>query len=169
PGDSAAHRGPAAAATTSASMRRSTVMRSRATDGMSASECQGKRPDQAVKHRSDGRECREPSTLSHLASSQFRKRLPSMSVQGSSGESRVNTVIIVANERTYITPYANVRNTLFPWTEKAPAIDGRGKLAEGSEKLEFSPYPSASLESRTSLSRSDPAQGLVPLLQRFAR
>src|SRR5262249_44431540 len=41
-------------------------MRSRATDGMSASECQGERPDQAVKHRSDGRECREPSTLSHL-------------------------------------------------------------------------------------------------------
>src|SRR5262249_49284801 len=66
PGDSAAHRGTAAAATTSASMRRSTVMRSRATDGMSASECQGKRPDQAVQHRSDGRECREPSTLSHL-------------------------------------------------------------------------------------------------------
>jgi hypothetical protein len=26
----------------------------------------GKSPDQAVKHRSDGRECREPSTLSHL-------------------------------------------------------------------------------------------------------
>src|SRR5215831_13450732 len=66
PRDFAAHRGTAAAATTSASMRRSTVMRSRATDGMSASECQGKRPDQAVKHRSDGRECREPSTLSHL-------------------------------------------------------------------------------------------------------
>src|SRR5262245_55618208 len=66
PGDSAARRGTAAAATTSASMRRSTVMRSRATDGMSASECQGKRPDQAVKDRSDGRECREPSTLSHL-------------------------------------------------------------------------------------------------------
>jgi hypothetical protein len=61
------YRGTAAAATTSASMRRSTVMRSRATDGMSASECQGKRPDQAVKHRSDGRECREPSTLSHLS------------------------------------------------------------------------------------------------------
>src|SRR5262249_33544000 len=35
------------------SVRRSTVMRPRATDGMSASECQGKRPDQAVKHRSD--------------------------------------------------------------------------------------------------------------------
>jgi hypothetical protein len=25
-----------------------------------------------------------------------------------------NTVIIVANERTYITPYSNVRNMLFP-------------------------------------------------------
>src|SRR5262249_36237867 len=55
PRDFAAHRGTAAAATTSASMRCSTVMRSRATDGMSASECQGKRPDQAVKYRSDGR------------------------------------------------------------------------------------------------------------------
>jgi hypothetical protein len=44
-------------------------MRSRATDGMSASKCQGKWPDQAVKHRSDGRQCREPSTLSQWASS----------------------------------------------------------------------------------------------------
>ena len=32
-----------------------------------------------------------------------------------------NTAMIVANERTYITPYANVRNTLFPWTEKGPS------------------------------------------------
>src|SRR5215472_18707973 len=40
-----------------------------------------------------------------------------------------NTVIIVANARTYITPYANVRNTLFPWTEKAPAVAGRGKFS----------------------------------------
>src|SRR5215813_14614669 len=40
-----------------------------------------------------------------------------------------NTVIIVANERTYITPYANVRNMLFPWTEKAPAIDGLGPVS----------------------------------------
>src|SRR5262249_42311988 len=48
PGDFAAHRGTAAAATTSAGVRRSTVMRSRATDGMSASECQGKRPDQTL-------------------------------------------------------------------------------------------------------------------------
>src|SRR6516164_9571447 len=55
-----------------------------------------------------------------------------------------NTAMIVANERTYITPYANVRNTLFPWTEKAPAVDGRGKLAERGEKLEFSPIRSAS-------------------------
>jgi hypothetical protein len=56
--DFAAHRETAAAATTSASMTRSTLMRSRAADGMSASECQGKRPDQAVKRRTDGRECR---------------------------------------------------------------------------------------------------------------
>src|SRR5215472_4267068 len=40
-----------------------------------------------------------------------------------------NTVMIVANERTYITPYSNVRNTLFPWTEKAPAIAGWGKFS----------------------------------------
>src|SRR5262245_64788451 len=38
-----------------------------------------------------------------------------------------NTVIIVANERTYITPYSNVSNMLFPRTEKAPAIEGRGR------------------------------------------
>ena len=37
---------------------------STAADGMSASN--PKRLDQAVKHRSDGRECREPSTPSHL-------------------------------------------------------------------------------------------------------
>ena len=40
--DPAADRGTAAAATTSASVRRSMVMRSRATDGRSASKCQGK-------------------------------------------------------------------------------------------------------------------------------
>ena len=80
-----------------------------------------------------------------------------------------NTVIIVANERTYITPYANVRNTLFPWTEKAPAVDGRGKLAERGEKLEFSPIRSASLESRTLLSRLAHGRRLVYLRQRFVR
>jgi len=51
-----------------------------------------------------------------------------------------NTAMIVANERTYITPYANVRNMLFAWTEKAPAIDGRGKLSRaGSEAIR--PFP----------------------------
>jgi hypothetical protein len=49
PGDFAAHRGTAAAATTSASMRRSTVMRSRATQGRSVSECHRKWPDQAAR------------------------------------------------------------------------------------------------------------------------
>jgi hypothetical protein len=91
PGDSAAHRGTAAAATTSASMRRSTVLRSRATDGGSASECQGKRPDQPLKHHSDGLECRSHPPSRIWASSQFRKHLPSTPVQGSSGESRLRT------------------------------------------------------------------------------
>src|SRR5262245_65948849 len=48
PGDFAAHRGATAAATTSASVRRSTVMRSRETDRRSASKCQGKWPDQTL-------------------------------------------------------------------------------------------------------------------------
>src|SRR5262249_31627811 len=78
PRDFAAHRGTAAAATTSASMRCSTVMRSRVTDGMSASECQGKRPDQIPLGRSGMSGTIHP--LASLASSQFRKRLPSTSV-----------------------------------------------------------------------------------------
>jgi hypothetical protein len=49
PGDSAAHRGTAAAATTSAGVRRSMCMRSRATDGSSVPECQGKWPGQPLK------------------------------------------------------------------------------------------------------------------------
>ena len=53
--------------------------------------------------------------------------------------------------------------------KKAPAINGQGKLAEGGEKLEFSPTPSASLESRTFVSRSDPVPGLVRSRQRFVR
>ena len=52
PRDFAADRGTTAAATTSASVRRSIVMRSRATDGRSASKCQGKWPDQPLDHRS---------------------------------------------------------------------------------------------------------------------
>src|SRR5215468_1725718 len=39
-----------------------------------------------------------------------------------------NTVIIVANERTYITPYSNVRNMLSDG--KSPSrLTGRGKLS----------------------------------------
>ncbi len=41
--------GKAAAAATRASMRRSMVMRSRATDGRNAPKCQGKRPDQPAR------------------------------------------------------------------------------------------------------------------------
>src|SRR5947209_5830090 len=48
PGDFAADRGIAAAASACASMRRSMVVRSRATDERSASKCQGKWPDQAL-------------------------------------------------------------------------------------------------------------------------
>src|SRR5205809_7764998 len=48
PGDFAAHRGTAAAATTSASVRRSMVVRSRPTNRRSASQCQGKSPDETL-------------------------------------------------------------------------------------------------------------------------
>src|SRR5260370_28465036 len=44
-GDFAADRGTTAAASPCASMRRSMLVRSRATDGRSASKCQGKWPD----------------------------------------------------------------------------------------------------------------------------
>jgi hypothetical protein len=54
-------------------MKRLIVTRSRATDGRSVSECQGKRPDQALKRHSDGLECREPSALSHLGFQPFQK------------------------------------------------------------------------------------------------
>jgi hypothetical protein len=48
PGDSAAHPGTAGAATTCASVRRSKVMQSRATEERSAFKCQGKWPDQRL-------------------------------------------------------------------------------------------------------------------------
>src|SRR5262249_38142785 len=48
PGDFAAHRGTAAAATTSASVRRSMVVRSRPTNRRSASLCQEKSPDETL-------------------------------------------------------------------------------------------------------------------------
>src|ERR1700722_11147417 len=53
PGDFAAHRGAATTATNSASMRRPRVMRSTATDGRGAPECQGKWPDKTLKRHSD--------------------------------------------------------------------------------------------------------------------
>ena len=52
PRDFAADCGTTAAATTSASVRRSIVMCSQAIDGKSAPKCQGKWPDQAPDHRS---------------------------------------------------------------------------------------------------------------------
>ena len=48
PGDFATHRGTAAAATTSASVRRSMVVRSRPTNRRSASLCQEKSPDETL-------------------------------------------------------------------------------------------------------------------------
>ena len=51
PGDFAADRGTTAAASACASMRRSMVVRSRATDGRSASKCMAKWPDQTLDHR----------------------------------------------------------------------------------------------------------------------
>jgi hypothetical protein len=51
PGDFAADRGTATAATTSAGVRRLMVMPSRATDGRSAFQCRGKWPDQPLDHR----------------------------------------------------------------------------------------------------------------------
>src|SRR5205823_2200537 len=47
PGDFAAHCGTTAATNTSTGMRQPMVMRSRATNGRSATKCQGKQPDQA--------------------------------------------------------------------------------------------------------------------------
>src|SRR5205807_7145704 len=46
-GDFAAHCGTTAATNTSTGMRQPMVMRSRATNGRSATKCQGKQPDQA--------------------------------------------------------------------------------------------------------------------------
>ena len=58
PRDFAADRGTTAAATTSAGVRHSMVMHSRVTDGRSASQCQGKWPDQHLDHRSGCPRCR---------------------------------------------------------------------------------------------------------------
>src|SRR6516165_2046192 len=68
-------------------MRRSIVMRSRATDGRIVSECQGKRPDQFRERYSGRLECREPAPS--LGFQQSRKSLPSTPVRESSGVSRL--------------------------------------------------------------------------------
>jgi hypothetical protein len=81
-GDFATHRGTAAAAATSASLRCSTITHSRANEGRTTSECQRKWPDQTLEHYSDGLECREPSTHRISTSGQFRKRLPFGPVRG---------------------------------------------------------------------------------------
>src|SRR5215472_15965289 len=54
-----------------------------------------------------------------------------------------NTVIIVANERTYITPCSNVRNTLFPWTENCPSHCWPGQVKQSGTTSEFGPIRSA--------------------------
>ena len=59
--------------------------------------------------------------MHHLRSSRQMLRQAIITSKTANAIVVANTVIIVANERTYITPYANVRNMLFPWTEKAPA------------------------------------------------
>ena len=77
----------AAAATTTASMRCSIVMRLRATDGRIVSECQAKRPDQALESHSDGL---VPVAIHPpiRASGQSRKSVPFKPARESSGESR---------------------------------------------------------------------------------
>jgi hypothetical protein len=78
----AAHRGTAAAATTSASMRRSmSCIQEQPTEGVRPN-ANGKWPDQTLERRSDGRECREPSTLSHLG---FQPVQQTSTIHASSG------------------------------------------------------------------------------------
>ena len=85
PRDFAAHRGTAAAATTSASVRRSmSCIQEQPTEGVRP-KCQGNRRQSNTARTVGNAGSHPPSRI--LASSQFRKRLPSTSVQGSSGES----------------------------------------------------------------------------------
>ena len=75
PGDIAAHCGTAAAATTSASVRRSMVMRSRATAGRSAPECQGKMARSDTRTPLGRPGMLEAIHTAHLRYIQFRRRL----------------------------------------------------------------------------------------------
>src|SRR5262249_5922197 len=88
PGDSAAHRGTAAAATTSASMRRSTVMRSRATDRRSASKCQGDGQIRPSTKRSGCLRVPVGVRTSRLSSRETGEALIFTPVRESSGECR---------------------------------------------------------------------------------
>jgi len=86
----AAHRGIAAAATTSARVRHSMVMRSRPTNRRSVSLCQGKSPDESRQRHSDGLDAGAIST-SRLASGGTRRSLLSTPNRGSSEESRLKS------------------------------------------------------------------------------
>src|SRR5262249_50721215 len=83
-----AHRGTAAAAHTSASMRRSTVMRSRATDGRSASKCQGDGQIRPSTKRSGCPRVPVGVRTSRLSSRETGKVLIFTPVRESSGECR---------------------------------------------------------------------------------
>src|SRR5215472_1708790 len=92
PGGSAANCGTAAAATTSASMRRSIVMRSRATNGTSALKWQNVWPDWPLERHSDAMERRELTPVQVPAFQQSRKSLPFNKTGEPSGESRLISV-----------------------------------------------------------------------------
>jgi hypothetical protein len=71
-------------------MRRSTVMRSRATDGMSASKCQGKWPDQTLDQASGLPEVPVAVSTSRLSCKRAGKTRILMPVWDSSGEYQLN-------------------------------------------------------------------------------
>src|SRR6201993_4327907 len=81
-----------AAATTSASVRRSMVMHSAATDRRSASKCQGKWPDQALNASWTAWSIGSWQDLQFCACPQSRKSLTFTSVRDSTGESRLNAI-----------------------------------------------------------------------------
>ena len=93
PGDFAADRGATAAATTSASMRRSMVTRSRATDRRSASKCQGKWPDQTLDQAFGLPEVLVAVSTSRLSCKRAGKTRTLMPVWDPSGESRFRVAI----------------------------------------------------------------------------
>src|SRR5215510_7651026 len=84
----------------------------------------------------------------------------------------VNTVIIVANERTYITPCSNVRNSFAQRRQdEGPSLLAGASVRSSAPVWESGRrrYLSHITQRRTFLSRSDPAPGLVHLRQSFVR